>query len=86
MEEPGIITKKLSSHINCVDLHKSVFVVNHDRLMPCRDRTLPNCITKHKPLPKDSAIIPGIDDSTKRCLCHQPWNRHFMIQCDYCDG
>ena len=82
---PTIIIKKLSSYIYRVKLHKSVFVVNHDRLMPCRDRTLPKWITEHESLHKDSAIIPDSEEGTKYCLCRQPWNGRFMIQCDYCD-
>ena len=43
---PAMIIKKLSSYIYRVKLHKSVFVVNHDRLILCMDRTLPNLITQ----------------------------------------
>ena len=65
---PAIIIKKLFSYIYRVKLQKSVFVVNSDRLMPCRDRTLPYWITKHKSFPKDSEIIPDSEKGTKSCV------------------
>ncbi len=38
---PGVITKKISACIYRIKLKNSVFVTNHDRLKPCRDRVLP---------------------------------------------
>lgn len=38
---PGVIVTKLSAFIFRVKLKNVVFVVNHDRLKPCKDRTPP---------------------------------------------
>jgi len=38
---PAIIIDKLSPYLYSVCLKKAIFVVNHDRMMPCRDRVLP---------------------------------------------
>ena len=39
---PGLIVSKVSSFIFRVKLRNAVFVVNHDRLKPCRDREVPH--------------------------------------------
>ncbi|KAL8614663.1 hypothetical protein ACOMHN_051115 [Nucella lapillus] len=43
---PGIIMRKLSASLYQIKLRNSVFVTNHDRLKPCRDRKIPAWIQK----------------------------------------
>ena len=45
-KEPVVIVEKLSVSLFHVQLRKSMFVVNHDRMKLCRDRKLPDWITK----------------------------------------
>lgn len=83
---PAIILNKLSAYIYRVKLRKAIFVVNHDKMMPCRDRDLPKWIIKFKESPDHAEDFHhSDDDSEEYCFCKKPWNGRFMIQCDYCD-
>lgn len=88
---PGIIVKKLSPYVYRVKLRNSIFVTNHDRLMPCRDRTLPDWVRRSKSNGESSAgqefdetQDKDADDSELYCVCRKPWSGRFMIQCDFC--
>ena len=83
---PGIIVTKLSAYLYRVKLRKAVFVTNHDRMAPCRDRRVPPWILTWKAKGQDDrqADLPD-DDQTLYCVCQRPWEGRFMIQCDYCD-
>jgi hypothetical protein len=80
---PGVIVSKLSSFIFRVKLRNSVFVVNHDRLKPCRDKQIPAWIKHWQSNPVDTAK-PARGDDRVYCYCRQSWQGRFMIQCDYC--
>ncbi|XP_069101562.1 uncharacterized protein [Argopecten irradians] len=82
---PGIIVKKLSAYLYRVKLRNSVFVTNHDRMMPCRDRKVPAWITVYKTRSTDDEVVEDHDDKKEYCVCRKPCNGRFMIQCDYCD-
>ncbi len=56
---PGVIVTKLSSYLFRVKLRNATFVVNHDRIKPCKDRTLPQWTRLWK-------NNPGKDDATAR--------------------
>ena len=43
---PTIIVQKISSSLFRVQLHKSMFVVNHDRMKLCKGSALPDCDDK----------------------------------------
>ena len=74
---------KLSSYLFRVKLRNAVFVVNHDRIKPCKDRTLPQWIQQWKSNPvSDEATARGND--RVYCSCRKPWQGRFMIQCDFC--
>ena len=45
-----LIVKKLPAYLYRVKLRNAIFVVNHDRMMPCKDRKMPEWITKLKKL------------------------------------
>jgi hypothetical protein len=79
---PGVIVTKLSSFIFRVKLRNAVFVVNHDRLKPCRDRELPQWIRHWKDNPGQAIITTG--DNKVYCFCRTQWQGRFMIQCDIC--
>lgn len=79
---PGVITKKISACIYRIKLKNSVFVTNHDRLKPCRDRVLPGWIKRWKDGDRDDEIIDTNDKLY--CSCRKPWEGRFMILCDYC--
>ena len=78
--------RKLSSPWKgpAIQLRKSMFVANHDSLKPCKDRKLPDWIKKWQDNPNGTQIS-DVDDSTVYCLCREPWQGRFMIQCDGCD-
>jgi len=80
---PGVISKKLSAYLYQVKLRNSVFVVNHDRMMPCRDRKLPAWIVQHRS--QDQVDPDNLEDEELHCVCEKPWQGRFMIQCDFCD-
>ena len=82
---PALIMKKLSSYLYRVKLRNAVFVVNHDRMMPCKDRKVPEWITKFK---KSKEVVQDQDeedDQKEYCVCRKPYSGRFMIQCDFCD-
>ena len=70
-----------------VKLRKAIFVTNHDRMMPCRDRNLPAWITKFKESPNHTEDFLQAENSDEEvyCTCRSPWGGRFMIQCNYCD-
>jgi transposase InsO family protein len=43
---PAIILNKISAYLYRVKLRNAVFVINHDKMMPCKDRLLPDWITR----------------------------------------
>jgi hypothetical protein len=79
---PGVIVSKLSSYHFRVKLRNAVFVVNHDRVKPCRDRDLPRWLKVFQEHPSDDKGATG--DDRVYCFCRQPWQGRFMIQCDHC--
>ena len=81
---PAIIVQKISSSLFRVQLRKSMFVVNHDRMKLCKDRALPDWVNKWQ---KDPEVQEGAisDDKKVYCFCRSPWQGRFMIQCDDCD-
>ena len=81
---PAIVIERLSAALFRVQLRKSMFMANHDRLKPCKDRKLPDWIKKWQDNPNGTQIS-DVDDSTVYCLCREPWQGRFMIQCDGCD-
>ncbi|XP_076468980.1 uncharacterized protein LOC143299580 [Babylonia areolata] len=80
---PGVIVKKLSAYLYRVKLRNAVFVTNHDRMAPCRDRKIPAWITQHHRRADDPPEETD-DNNQPYCLCRRPWEGRFMIQCDYC--
>ncbi len=51
---PALISKKLSAYLYQVQLRNAFFIINHGRMMPCRDRNIPDWIAKlksHVPYP-----------------------------------
>ena len=56
-------------------------VVNHDRIKPCRDVSLPAWIRNWA----EEEEAGQEDDGKLYCECQRPWQGRFMIQCDYCD-
>lgn len=79
-----MIVEKISASLFRVQLRKSMFVVNHDRMKLCRDRVLPDWITKWLENPDGTQKI-AADDSKVYCFCKKPWQGRFMLQCDGCD-
>ena len=79
---PAVITKKISSALYRIKLRNALFVVNHDRIKPCRDRMLPNWIVNFR-LQSDNPDL-DVEDSKIYCSCRRPWSNQFMIQCDFC--
>jgi hypothetical protein len=78
---PGVIVKKISAFIYKVKVKNAVFVTNHDRLKPCRDRKLPVWLQKWK----DGSDEVLEDDTELYCTCRKPWQGRFMIMCDFCE-
>ena len=81
---PGIIVAKLTPFLFRVKLRNAVFVANHDRLKPCRDREIPQWIEQWKNSPKDDATASLRGDERLYCFCRKTWQQRFMIQCDHC--
>ena len=82
---PALIVKNLSAYLYRVKLRNAVFVVNHDRMMPCKDRKVPDWITKLKSSYKIVQDQDEEDDLKKYCVCRKPYSARFIIQCDFCD-
>ena len=82
---PALIVKKLSAYLYRVKLRNAVFVVNHDRMMPCKDRKVPEWITKFKSPNEIVQDQDEEDDQKEYCVCRKPYRGRFMIQCDFCD-
>lgn len=83
---PGIIVKKLSAYLYRIKLRNAVLVINHDRMMPCKDRKLPDWIVKFRKSPKEEDQDQNEeDDKTEYCICRKSYSGRFMIQCDFCN-
>ena len=80
---PGLVVRKLSNLLFQIKLKNAVLILNHDRLKPCQDKTLPAWLTTERDRPE----LDGgeIADDQLYCLCKKPWQGRFMIQCDHCD-
>ncbi|KAH3850495.1 hypothetical protein DPMN_092907 [Dreissena polymorpha] len=77
---PAIIIQKFSAYLYHVRLRNSVFVVNHDQMMPCRERRLPNWV-------KENGLTSSPADASTAtaeiyCIFRKPWDGKCMIQCD----
>ncbi|KAL8592946.1 hypothetical protein ACOMHN_050773 [Nucella lapillus] len=68
---PGIIVRKLSASLYQVKLRNSVFVTNHDRLKPCRDRKIPAWIQKYGSTLEVSMDSESEDEGVY-CVCRKP--------------
>ena len=83
---PAVIIKKITAYLYRVKLRNSVFVSNHDRMMPCKDRNIPAWIQKFQ---KEGPQLPEEEQRENEeelyCICKKPWNGQFMIQCDDCE-
>ena len=82
---PALIVKKLSAYLYRVKFRNAVFVVNHYRMMPCKDNKVPEWITKFKNSEEVVQDQEEEDDQKKYCVCKKPYSGRFMIQCDFCD-
>ena len=80
-----MIVKKLSPYQYRVKLRNAVFVVNHDKMMPCKDRKVPEWISKFKRSKEAEDDQDEEDDQKEYCVCRKPYSGRFMIQCDFCD-
>ncbi len=69
---PAVITSKISGSLYRVKLKNAVFVVNHDRLKPCRDRNLPLWIRKWQDDPSAGSDSLDQVDQGVYCYCRQP--------------
>ena len=86
---PGIIVEKFSNALFRILVKEKDFVVNHARIKLCTDRSLPQWI---KRLKNDPKLIESLLEQKRNCgsaeqrycLCRQPDNGEFMIQCDFC--
>lgn len=81
---PAVVVERISASLFRLRLRKSVFVVNHDRIKPCRDRKVPAWVQKWLENPEGATQV-QVSDETQYCLCRKPWQGRFMIQCDGCD-
>ena len=81
---PAAVLQKISSALFRVQLHKSMLLVNHDRMKLCKDRKLPKWLIKLLKR-SDGAGTVAAEDPQLYCFCRRPWQGRFMIQCDRCD-
>lgn len=81
---PAVIIEKLSAYIYRIKLRNSVLVVNHDRLKPCRDVSIPQWIVKWRENPQPLNDSMNEDDKVY-CVCRKRFEGRFMIQCDFCN-
>ena len=82
---PAVIVKKLSAYLYRVKLRNAVFTANHDRMMPCNIRKVPEWITRYKMSKTEEDDQDEDDDQKEYCVCKKPYGGRFMIQCDYCE-
>lgn len=66
---PGLIVQKISAYIYRVNLRNTVFVTNHDRLKPCRNRQLPKWIVEYK---VDPQVVKSNNSEEVYCTCRKP--------------
>ena len=75
-----ILVQSFSLFVGKIALMANVWYVK----IECKDRKLPDWIKKWQDNPNGTQIS-DVDDSTVYCLCREPWQGRFMIQCDGCD-
>lgn len=76
---PAVIVKKLSAYLYRVKLRNVVFIVSHDRLMPCTDRKVLEWITKYIRSKKAENDQDEEDDQKQYYVCRKPYSGQFMI-------
>ncbi len=85
---PGVVLRKITPYLYKVQLKKTVATVNHDRMKYCREVPLPvwlqrartNIASEETPLD----LSHEASGTKLYCICKQPDDGQFMIQCDSC--
>lgn len=80
---PCVIVSCISSFLYKVRTKKTQCTVNHDRLKPCHEKTLPTWI---QPV-LDALNLQSPATSTEQlyCICRKPDDGGLMICCDWCE-
>ena len=73
-----MIVKKLSAYLYRVKLRNAVFTANHDRMMPCNIRKVPEWITRYKMSKTEEDDQDEEDDQKEYCVCKKPYGGRFM--------
>ena len=87
---PGLIIGKLTAYVYKIKFRTVVFVTNHDRLKPCKDRKIPvwlrDCQTKFRRGENVLEEAAGKSSSRdkKYCICRGPDTGEMMVQCNFC--
>lgn len=86
---PGIVVTKFSPYLYRVKLKNAVFTANHDRLKPCRDKKLPEWLSRFKDnflsdLQRSQSHSSTDSHRPVYCICRGPDRGDFMIQCYTC--
>nr|XP_045589319.1 uncharacterized protein LOC123751269 [Procambarus clarkii] len=81
---PGVIIHKFSSCLFRVKLQNDNITANHDKLKKCKDRTCPGWIEKFKHHMSQVQDPVGGPYKDLYCVCRQPYDGKFMVQCDMC--
>ena len=86
---PFLVTKVISSTLYQIASQKKTFVVHHDRIRPCLDKTLPLWFQRRRRNFEggedilDQTLGPLVD-APIWCYCRKPDNGSLMIMCDGC--
>nr|XP_045615991.1 uncharacterized protein K02A2.6-like [Procambarus clarkii] len=81
---PGVIIHKFSSCLFRVKLQNDNITANHDKLKKCKDLTCPGWIEKFKRHVTGSGPSGSAIQGPLLCVCRQPYDGKFMVQCDMC--
>ena len=85
---PGVVEQRITPYLYRVKMMGRSFTVSHDRMKACKDSILPAWIKRftRQLTETQSQKDPEPDTGTDfYCLCRQPDDGQFMIQCDYCE-
>ena len=87
---PYLVVAKISDILYKVATQKKTYVIHHDRMRPCNDRSLPLWLTrKRSNLSEcsndilDETLGPFIDEPLY-CYCRRPDDGKLMVACDGC--
>ncbi len=83
---PGLVVRRITPYLYKIQFRKATVTANHDRMKLCKEENLPAWLLKAKEESQQNISHGTPSEETELyCICQQPDDGGFMIQCDRCN-